>query len=100
MAQVLVLTAAAEVPDAAADGVAGRVRRLAPSALEVALDAPLPDGFAVPGVDANVVPAEGRRKRLLIADMDSTIIAVECIDELADFAGLKPQVAAITEAAP
>ena len=36
---------------------------------------------------------------MLIADMDSTIITVECIDELADFAGLKPQVAAITEAA-
>ena len=47
----------------------------------------------------NLVPAEGRRKRMLIADMDSTIIGVECIDELADFAGLKPQVAAITEAA-
>ena len=50
-------------------------------------------------VDANVVPARGRQKRLLIADMDSTIISVECIDELADFAGVKPQVAAITEAA-
>jgi phosphoserine phosphatase len=36
---------------------------------------------------------------MLIADMDSTIIGVECIDELADFAGVKPQVAAITEAA-
>ena len=45
------------------------------------------------------MPAAGRRKRLLIADMDSTIIGVECIDELADFAGLKPEVAAITEAA-
>ena len=53
----------------------------------------------MPGCDANVVPAEGRRKRLLIADMDSTIIGVECIDELADFAGLKAEVAAITEAA-
>ena len=45
------------------------------------------------------MPAAGRRKRLLIADMDSTIIGVECIDELADFAGLKAEVAAITEAA-
>ena len=60
---------------------------------------PLPEDFALPGIDLNAVPAEGRRKRMLIADMDSTIIAVECIDELADFAGLKPQVAAITEAA-
>src|SRR5471030_3280492 len=38
-------------------------------------------------VDFCVQPAEGRRKRLLVADMDSTIIACECLDELADFAG-------------
>lgn len=50
-------------------------------------------------VDVNVVPAANRRKRLLIADMDSTIIGCECIDEIADMAGLKPQVAAITERA-
>ena len=68
-------------------------------AVEIAFAGPAPDGLAVPGCDANVVPAEGRRKRLLIADMDSTIIGVECIDELADFAGLKAEVAAITEAA-
>jgi phosphoserine phosphatase len=52
------------------------------------------DGMAV---DANVVPVARRRKRLLIADMDSTIIGCECIDEIADFAGIKPQIAAITE---
>ena len=50
-------------------------------------------------VDVCVQPVEGRRKRLLIADMDSTIINVECLDELADFAGVKAQVAAITERA-
>ena len=50
-------------------------------------------------VDVAVLPAEGRRKRLLIADMDSTIIGCECIDELADFAGVKDEVAAITERA-
>ncbi len=50
-------------------------------------------------VDFCVQPLEGRRKRLLIADMDSTIINVECLDELADFAGLKPEIAAITERA-
>ena len=50
-------------------------------------------------VDANCVPAEGRRKRLLIADMDSTMIPVECIDEVADFAGVREQVVAITEPA-
>jgi len=50
-------------------------------------------------VDANVVPTEGRRKLLLIADMDSTMIEQECIDELAAALGLKPQVAEITERA-
>ncbi|MFI4976142.1 MAG: phosphoserine phosphatase SerB [Caulobacterales bacterium] len=40
-----------------------------------------------------------RRKRLLVADMDSTIIGCECLDELADFAGVKHKVAAITERA-
>jgi phosphoserine phosphatase len=49
--------------------------------------------------DVIVQPAAHRRKRLLIADMDSTIIGQECIDELADFAGLKPRIAAITERA-
>ena len=51
--------------------------------------------------DADVVVQgeSGRRKKLLIADMDSTMITVECIDELADYAGLKPQIAAITERA-
>lgn len=50
-------------------------------------------------VDANVVPAENRQKRLLICDMDSTIIPVECIDEIADFAGVKDRVSDITERA-
>jgi len=50
-------------------------------------------------LDVNVVPAANRRKKLLIADMDSTIIGCECIDELADHVGLKPKVAAITERA-
>lgn len=47
-------------------------------------------------VDAVVVPATGRRKKLLIADMDSTMINEECIDELADALGLKDEVSAIT----
>jgi phosphoserine phosphatase len=50
-------------------------------------------------LDIAVLPAARRRKRLLLADMDSTIIAQECIDELADMMGLKSQVAAITERA-
>ena len=51
------------------------------------------------GIDVIVQGEAGRRKRLLVADMDSTMITVECIDELADYAGLKAQVAEITERA-
>lgn len=50
-------------------------------------------------IDAIVQPVSHRRKRLFIADMDSTMITIECIDELADFAGIKPQIAEITERA-
>src|SRR5438270_98262 len=50
-------------------------------------------------IDVVVQPAAGRRKKLLLADMDSTMIGQECIDELADFVGLKAHVAAITERA-
>jgi phosphoserine phosphatase len=49
--------------------------------------------------DINVVSAARRRKHLLIADMDSTIITVECLDEIADMLGLKAEIAAITERA-
>ncbi|TDX28909.1 phosphoserine phosphatase SerB [Rhodovulum visakhapatnamense] len=48
------------------------------------------------GIDLVAQPAEGRRKRLLIADMDSTMIQQECIDELAAEAGVGPRVAEIT----
>ena len=47
-------------------------------------------------IDLILQPADGRKKRLLIADMDSTMIEQECIDELADEAGVGPHVAAIT----
>jgi phosphoserine phosphatase len=50
-------------------------------------------------VDVVVQPAIDRRKKLFLADMDSTMIGQECIDELADFAGLKAHVAGITERA-
>lgn len=52
-----------------------------------------------PATDVVVQAIEGRAKLLLVADMDSTMITVECIDELADYAGIKPQIAAVTEAA-
>src|SRR6202789_2128346 len=50
-------------------------------------------------IDIVVQPRIDRRKKLFLADMDSTMIGQECIDELADFAGLKAHVAAITERA-
>jgi phosphoserine phosphatase len=50
-------------------------------------------------VDVVLQQAAGRRKALFLADMDSTMIGQECIDELADYVGLKPRVAAITERA-
>ncbi|MDK3071643.1 phosphoserine phosphatase SerB [Sedimentitalea sp. JM2-8] len=48
------------------------------------------------GVDLIVQPAEGRRKKMLLADMDSTMIQQECIDELADVAGVGDRVKEIT----
>jgi phosphoserine phosphatase len=78
-------------------------------ASEIACDLALSDGIdthlSAPGlraelasakVDLVIQPAEGRRKRLLLADMDSTMIDQECIDELADEVGIKQHVAAIT----
>jgi phosphoserine phosphatase len=47
-------------------------------------------------IDAIATTTENRRKRLLVADMDSTIVTGETLDELADFAGLKQRIAAIT----
>jgi phosphoserine phosphatase len=55
--------------------------------------------FAGLPIDVIVQPAAGRRKKLLVADMDSTMIGQECVDELADFVGMKAHVAAITERA-
>lgn len=80
--------------------IVGVIRQLGDYAAEFPVD--MPDGVALPvvdGLDTNLIPLQNREKKLLIADMDSTIIGVECIDELADFAGVKPQVAAITERA-
>jgi phosphoserine phosphatase len=53
----------------------------------------------LPRVDVVVQPEADRAKRLLVADMDSTMITIECIDELADYAGIKAQVAEVTEQA-
>jgi phosphoserine phosphatase len=59
----------------------------------------LRDIIGIEPVDVVVQRQDGRRKKLLVADMDSTMIGQECIDELADYAGVKARVAAITERA-
>lgn len=52
-------------------------------------------------MDINVLPAnfDAQTVKLVISDMDSTLISIECVDEIADYINVKPQVAAITEAA-
>src|SRR3546814_8274850 len=71
-------------------------------------DLQLPDGTpaarksldgALAHTDVIVQPMATREKKLLIADMDSTMITVECLDELADYAGIKDEIAAVTERA-
>ena len=49
--------------------------------------------------DAIVQKTADRVRSLIVADMDSTMITIECIDELADYAGIKPQIAEVTERA-
>jgi len=62
---------------------------LVPEEAEAAVRSKLP-------LDRAVQPIKGRRKKLLLADMDSTIVTSETLDELADYAGLKDKIAAIT----
>ncbi len=76
-------------PDLACDLLFSASPVAARSALEACLRA----------TDLVVQGEAGRRKRLLVADMDSTMISVECIDELADYAGVRDRVAAVTERA-
>jgi phosphoserine phosphatase len=79
---------------------------------EVAIDIPFESSERVRAIEARLREARGdlpidivvqpiiaRRKKLFLADMDSTMIGQECIDELADFAGLKAHVARVTERA-
>lgn len=51
------------------------------------------------GIDVFISPEDGRRKKLLLADMDSTIVTTETLDELAEHAGIKEKIALITQAA-
>jgi phosphoserine phosphatase len=90
---------------AALERIGGRVAGWVEPGSAVDLDCALSavqarDAFAAwEAVDAVVHTGGPREKALLVADMDSTMIGQECIDELAAFAGVKSQVAAITERA-
>jgi phosphoserine phosphatase len=79
-----------------APGIAADIPFARPDAPLADMTARLRASLAGRPLDVAVQPVAHRRKRLLLADMDSTMIAQECIDELADFAGLKEHVAAIT----
>jgi phosphoserine phosphatase len=116
----LVVTLICNPADPALDStVVDGARALLPSAGpaqwlfdEVAVDIPFAGSEDIRAVEARLREARGdlpidivvqplgfRRKKLFLADMDSTMIGQECIDELADFAGLKAHVSAITERA-
>ena len=96
----------AMLADLAAKGMAGRAKCLGPQG---ALQVDFADGDAGvirAAIDAHLAPSDvlitdhvPQVPQVFISDMDSTMIGQECIDELADFAGLKPQIAAITERA-
>jgi phosphoserine phosphatase len=80
----------------AQDAVVGTPDWLAP---EIACDIPFEGearNVAMTAIDAVVVPAAGRRKKLLVADMESTMIENEMLDELAEFLGLRERIATIT----
>ena len=82
-------------PEIAADIVFGP---LPPDALK-AIDKALHQDLADRPIDVILQPVTQRRKKLFVADMDSTMIGQECIDELADLVGLRTEIATITERA-
>jgi len=81
---------AIDIPFTTEGEVDGQIHVIEARLREVRVDLP---------IDIVVQPQAFRRKKLFLADMDSTMIGQECIDELADFAGLKAHVADITERA-
>lgn len=87
----------------AAGAQVGAADWLAPG---IACDLPFEGPLAAPqatvslaGIDAVALPAAGRRKKLLVADMESTMIHNEMLDELAEFLGLREKIAGITQRA-
>ena len=70
---------------------------LAPDlACDIPFEGPALGSLGMTGIDAVFVENDGRRKKLLVADMESTVIENEMLDELADFLGLRDKIAAIT----
>jgi len=70
---------------------------LAPDiACDVPFEGPTISNLGMTGIDAVFVENDGRRKKLLVADMESTMIENEMLDELAEFLGLRDKIAAIT----
>ncbi|MGE4078663.1 MAG: phosphoserine phosphatase SerB [Reyranella sp.] len=94
------ISAAADVLRARGATAVGTPDWLAPEiACDLPFDGPIEDpgdGIAMTAIDVVVVPAAGRRKKLLVADMESTMIENEMLDELADFLGLRERIAGIT----
>lgn len=115
MDTVLLLIASRQGPGVPNEAVAAALsvlddnagaKRLASEAVEIALPGPVAGqedsvraALKSQPIDVAHIPANGRAKKLLIADMDSTFIHQECIDELGKLAGAGDQIAAITERA-
>jgi phosphoserine phosphatase len=91
--------AQAKIENWLAPGIAVDIPFQADASRAAQLTGMLHDDLAAYPVDLAVQPVTGRRKRLLVADMESTIIQNEMLDELADFVGLREQVAEITRRA-
>ncbi|MCB4770883.1 phosphoserine phosphatase SerB [Ancylobacter sp. Lp-2] len=94
MGRIAALLPGAQAPRVLAEGIATEIGFAGGTDLDA-----LRSALGAAPVDIAVVAAEGRRKKLFLADMDSTMIGQECIDELADYAGMKAHVSAITERA-
>ena len=91
---------APDAPVWLADGVACEIGFALPAGAErTELEAAVRDAIGTAPIDVAILPADGRRKALLVADMDSTMIGEECIDELGALSGLGAEIAAITERA-
>ncbi|MEP7329595.1 MAG: phosphoserine phosphatase SerB, partial [Betaproteobacteria bacterium] len=95
------LSALAQQADARAIVPRGLGKPVAYAMVAAAFPQALLDAARAAGCDAGLVPVEQRLKRVRVVamDMDSTLITIECIDEIADLQGIKPQVAAITASA-